>query len=70
MVVGFGGLSAYFGQKTLAASAERLNSDFLTVKTKEFDGNQINNLKIIIIRSVKNTQTKHINFAFDDVTDW
>ena len=28
VVVDFGGLSAYFGQKTLATSAERLNSDF------------------------------------------
>ena len=28
VVVGFGDLSAYFGHKTLAASAERLNSDF------------------------------------------
>ena len=28
MVVGFGVLSAYFGKKTLATSAEMLNSDF------------------------------------------
>ena len=31
VVVGFGGLSAYFGHKTLAASAKRLDSDFSKV---------------------------------------